>query len=186
MRNPLKRSVMFLALTGEEQDSWEPKFYATHPLHPLRRTVANLNLDGLNPWGRTRDVAVVGLGNSTLDDLAIREADRQGRVVTSEPMPERGRFIGAITSSSPRWAFRRCISKSGLDYLGRPRVGKAQADAFTERDYHKVSDEVKDDWDFSGAVEDLQILYRIGLELSQGPVWPEWKPGTGSRPSATP
>ncbi|MBL9175877.1 MAG: M28 family peptidase [Verrucomicrobiales bacterium] len=179
LTEPTKRSVMFLALTGEEQGLLGARFYATHPLHPLRRTVANLNLDGLNPWGRTRDVAVVGLGNSTLDDLAIREAERQGRVVTSEPMPEKGMFYRSDHFEFAKVGVPALYLKSGLDYLGRPPGwGKAQADVFTERDYHKVSDEVKDGWDFAGAVEDLQILFRIGLELSQGPVWPEWKPGT--------
>lgn len=173
------RSLLFVALTAEEQGLLGARHYAVNPLHPLRRTVANLNMDGLNPWGRTRDVAVVGLGNSTLDDLAVREAGRQGRTVTAEASPEKGMFYRSDHFEFAKVGVPALYLKSGLDYVGRPEGwGRARSDEFTERDYHKVSDEVKDDWDFSGAVEDLQILYRIGLDLAQNPIWPEWKPGT--------
>ncbi|MEN9676984.1 MAG: hypothetical protein RIS76_2880 [Verrucomicrobiota bacterium] len=173
------RSLLFVALTAEEQGLLGARHYAANPLHPLRRTVANLNMDGLNPWGRTRDVAVVGLGNSTLDDLAVREAGRQGRTVTAEASPEKGMFYRSDHFEFAKVGVPALYLKSGLDYVGRPEGwGRARSDEFTERDYHKVSDEVKDDWDFSGAVEDLQILYRIGLDLAQTPNWPEWKPGT--------
>jgi len=173
------RSLLFVALTAEEQGLLGARHYAANPLHPLRRTVANLNMDGLNPWGRTRDVAVVGLGNSTLDDLAVREAGRQGRTVTAEASPEKGMFYRSDHFEFAKVGVPALYLKSGLDYVGRPEGwGRARSDEFTERDYHKVSDEVKDDWDFSGAVEDLQILYRIGLDLAQNPIWPEWKPGT--------
>jgi Zn-dependent M28 family amino/carboxypeptidase len=173
------RSLLFVALTAEEQGLLGARHYAANPLHPLRRTVANLNMDGLNPWGRTRDVAVVGLGNSTLDDLAVREAGRQGRTVTAEASPEKGMFYRSDHFEFAKVGVPALYLKSGLDYVGRPEGwGRARSDEFTERDYHKVSDEVKDDWDFSGAAEDLQILYRIGLDLAQTPNWPEWKPGT--------
>ncbi len=173
------RSLLFVALTAEEQGLLGARHYALNPLHPLRRTVANLNMDGLNPWGRTRDVAVVGLGNSTLDDLVLREAGRQGRAVVAEPMPEKGMFYRSDHFEFAKVGVPALYLKSGLDYLGRPEGwGRARADEFTERDYHKVSDEVKPDWDFSGAVEDLQILFRVGLDLAQNPAWPEWKPGT--------
>lgn len=173
------RSLLFLALTAEEQGLLGARHYAQNPLHPLRRTVANLNMDGLNPWGRTRDVAVVGLGNSTLDDLAVREAARQGRVVTAEAMPEKGMFYRSDHFEFAKVGVPALYLKSGLDYVGRPEGwGRTKSDEFTERDYHKVSDEVKSDWDFAGAVEDLQILFRIGLDLAREPVWPEWKPGT--------
>lgn len=173
------RSLLFVALTAEEQGLLGARYYALNPLHPLRKTVANLNMDGLNPWGRTRDVAVVGLGNSTLDDLAVREAGRQKRVVTAEAMPEKGMFYRSDHFEFAKVGVPALYLKSGKDYLDRPEGwGRAREEEFTERDYHKVSDEVKPDWDFSGAVEDLQILFRIGLDLAQGPVWPEWKPGT--------
>ena len=173
------RSILFLSVTGEEQGLLGAKYYATHPTHPLAKTLANLNMDGINTWGRTHSVAVVGLGNSTLDDAVVRFAQAQGRVVVSEPMPEKGTFYRSDHFEFAKVGVPALYMKSALDYLGRPHEwGQAKSNEFTDRDYHKVSDDVKPDWDLSGAVEDLGILYQVGWTLGQDTVWPEWKPGS--------
>ncbi|MCW5556480.1 MAG: M28 family peptidase, partial [Verrucomicrobiae bacterium] len=176
------RSMLFVALTAEEQGLLGARFYAAHPLHPLARTVANINMDGLNPWGRTVDFEVIGLGNSTLDELAIRFAQQQGRIITAEDQPEKGYFYRSDHFEFAKVGVPALWGKGGTNYVGRPPGwGRAKADEFTARDYHKVSDEVKDDWDLSGAVEDLQLLFRVGHELATTSAWPEWSPGAEFR-----
>lgn len=173
------RSILFLSVTGEEQGLLGAKFYATHPTHPLRQTVANINMDGLNTWGRTRSVAVVGLGNSSLDDDVIQVARAQGRSVTSETMPEKGTFYRSDHFEFAKAGVPALYVKNGLDYLNHPQGwGKAKSDEFTDRDYHKVTDEVKPDWDLDGAVEDLGLLYQVTWEVANRPEWPVWKSGS--------
>lgn len=184
------RSLLFVALTAEEQGLLGARHYTTRPLHPLSRTVANLNLDCLNPWGRTRDLAVVGLGHSTLDDLVLRFAEEQNRTVTAEAQPEKGTFYRSDHFEFAKVGVPALYLTGGTQFVGRPvDWGLGKANEFTELDYHKVSDEVKPDWDLSGAVEDLQLLFRVGYELATTPTWPEWKEGSefrARRPSVPP
>ena len=176
------RSLLFIALTAEEQGLLGARYYAANPLHPLARTVANLNMDGLNPWGRTLDFAIVGLGNSSLDELARRFAQEQGRSIIGETQPEKGTFYRSDHFEFSKVGVPALYGKGGTNYVGRPvGWGRAKADEFTERDYHKVSDVVKPDWDLAGAVEDLRLLFRVGYELATTPLWPEWYPGTEFR-----
>lgn len=173
------RSILFLSVTGEEQGLLGAKYYAMHPTHPLKKTLANINMDGLNTWGRTRSIAVVGLGNSTLDDLVVGFAAAQSRGVTSEPMPEKGTFYRSDHFEFAKVGVPALYLKGGLDYLAHPDGwGKAKADEFTDKDYHKVSDEVKPDWDLSGGLEDLGVLYQVGWTVANQPRWPEWKSGS--------
>ena len=176
---PPKRSVLFLAVTAEEQGLLGAKFYAARPLHPLDHTLANINMDGLNTWGRTRDFAVVGLGNSTLDDVMLDVAREQGRVMKPEAMPEKGTFYRSDHFEFAKVGVPALYTKGGMDFIGKPEgYGQRKADEYTERDYHKVSDDVKPDWDLAGVVEDLQLLFQVGQRVANNPVWPEWKPGT--------
>lgn len=136
-------------------------------------------MDGLNTWGRTHSVAVVGLGNSTLDDEVVRFAKKQGREVVSEPMPEKGTFYRSDHFEFAKVGVPALYMKSALDYLGRPaNWGQLKADEFTDHDYHKVSDDVKPEWDLSGAIEDLGLLYQVGWTVANQPEWPVWKPGS--------
>lgn len=176
---PPRRSVLFLAVTAEEQGLLGAKFYAAHPLHPLARTLADINMDGLNTWGRTRDVSVVGHGNSTLDDLVTGLATAQGRQVLPEAMPEKGGFYRSDHFEFAKAGVPALYLKGGLDFLEKPKgYGQLKADEYTERDYHKVSDDVKPDWDLAGAVEDLRLLFLVGQRVANDSRWPEWKPGT--------
>ncbi len=175
-----------MALTAEEQGLLGARYYAANPLHPLSHTVANVNLDCLNPWGRTHDLAMVGLGHSTLDDLVQRFAGEQGRTVTAEAQPEKGTFYRSDHFEFAKVGVPALYLTGGTRFVGRPAGwGLDKANEYTERDYHKVSDEVKPDWDLSGAVEDLQLLFRVGYELSSTPMWPVWKEGSEFRSRRT-
>lgn len=176
---PARRSVLFLAVTAEEQGLLGAKFYAAHPLYPLARTLADINMDGLNAWGRTRDISVVGYGNSTLDDVVTGLATEQGRQVLPEAMPEKGGFYRSDHFEFAKVGVPALYLKGGMDFIGKPKgYGQVKADEYTERDYHKVSDEVKQDWDLAGALEDLQLLFQVGQHVANDAVWPEWKSGT--------
>jgi Zn-dependent M28 family amino/carboxypeptidase len=179
MKPPPKRSILFLAVTAEEKGLLGAKYYAEHPLYPLERTVANLNMDGLNPWGRTTDVEVIGYGNSTLEDVLRDAAKAQDRVITPDSGPEKGRFFRSDHFEFAKLGVPALYLKAGVDFPGKPvGFGKHQLDEYTDRDYHKVTDEIKPGWDFSGAVEDLQLLLEVAWRAAQANQWPEWKPGS--------
>ena len=178
-----KRSVLFLAPTAEESTMLGAKYYATNPLWPLDTTLADINMDIMNFWGRTKAIVSIGYGMSTLEDLLVTEAAKQGRLVLPDPEPEKGYFYRSdhfelAKQGVPALHFLH----PGADYRDRPAdYGQRMRDRYTAEDYHKVSDDVKADWDLSGAVEDAQLLFGVGLAVAQGDAYPEWKPGTEFR-----
>jgi len=174
-----KRSVLFLAVTAEEKGLLGAKYYAENPLYPLNKTLANINMDGVNQWGRTRDVTLVGDDNSTLVDLLRESAEAQGRIVNPDPEPEKGFYYRSDHFEFARQGVPALYPDSGIDYLGKDAgYSKQKREEYTSRDYHKVTDEVKPDWDLTGAAEDAQLLTIIGYRVAQGDQFPEWKAGT--------
>ena len=174
-----RRSILFLAVTAEEYGLLGAKYYATSPLYPLQRTLATINIDGVNQWGRTKDIVVIGLGNSTLDDVLTQIASEKGRTVMPDPEPEKGFFYRSDHFEFAKEGVPALYTDSGVEYIGKPvEFGKQKRDEYTARDYHKVSDERKPDWDLTGAVDDLVLLFEVGLRVAQGDRYPEWKPGT--------
>jgi Zn-dependent M28 family amino/carboxypeptidase len=172
-----RRSILFLAVTAEEKGLLGAKYYAAHPLYPLARTLADINMDVINLWGRTRDVVSVGKGQSTLDDLFEEVAGGQGRVVVPDPEPEKGFYYRSDHFEFAKQGVPALNPKGGMQYLGKPDdYGRRTRDEYTQHDYHKVSDEVKPGWDLSGAVEDLQLLFGVGNRVANAPAFPEWKP----------
>jgi Zn-dependent M28 family amino/carboxypeptidase len=174
-----RRTILFAALTAEEQGLLGAKYYVENPVYPLNKTVADINIDGMNQWGRTRDLVVIGLGNSTLDDVAAEVARTQGRTLKSDAEPEKGFYYRADHFEFGKQGIPAFYTDSGTDFIGKPAgYAEQKRKEFTENDYHKVSDEVKPDWDLSGGVEDTQFLFLVGLRVSEAEKWPEWKPGT--------
>jgi Zn-dependent M28 family amino/carboxypeptidase len=176
---PPKRSVLFLAVTAEEKGLVGAKYYATHPLYPLEKTVANINIDGFNQWGKTSDFTVIGLGNSTLDDdlLAVLKADN--RTIRPDAEPEKGFYYRSDHFEFAKQGVPALDTDGGIDFIGKPKgYGIQKRDEYTNNDYHAVSDEIKPDWDFSGAVQDMQTLFKVGYNVGQANTIPTWKPGT--------
>ena len=172
---PPRRSVLFLAVTAEEQGLLGSRYYGENPLYPAAQTVAALNMDVLNQWGRTRDLTIVGYGQSELDDVAAQVAARLGRTLAPDPEPEKGFYYRSDHFSFARAGIPAFYADPGLEYLDKPAgYGIAKRNEYTANDYHKVSDEVKPDWDLSGAVEDLTFLYHVGARLAAGDAWPAW------------
>jgi Zn-dependent M28 family amino/carboxypeptidase len=174
-----RRSILFLAVTAEEKGLLGAKYYAENPLYPLPRTAANINIDGLNQWGRTSDIVVVGLGNSTLDDLLREAASAEGRTVAPDPESEKGFFYRSDHFEFARQGVPALYTDPGVAYVDKPAgFGEQKRDEYTANDYHAVSDEIKPDWDLSGAAADLALLFRVGLNVAQSAAFPEWMPGT--------
>lgn len=179
LKTPLKRSILFLAVTAEEKGLLGAKYYASNPLYALEKTLADINMDGINQWGRTKDIVVIGLGNSTLDDLLKQAAATQQRIVAPDPEPEKGFFYRSDQFEFAKKGVPALYTDSGVDYIGKPAgYGQQKRDEYTEHDYHKVTDEIKPDWDLSGAVEDGQLFFQVGYHVTQNDRYPDWKPGT--------
>jgi Zn-dependent M28 family amino/carboxypeptidase len=174
-----KRSILFLSVTAEEQGLLGTQYYATNPLYPLKNTLADINMDVLNLWGKTSDMTSIGLGNSTLDDTATEVLKAHGRTVVGDPDPGKGSFYRSDHFEFAKEGVPALDPDPGTVYIGKPAdYGKQKRDYYTEHDYHKPSDEVKPDWDLAGAVEDLQVLFEIGVDVSKASDIPQWKPGT--------
>ncbi len=177
-----KRSLLFLFVTAEEKGLLGSKYYASAPLYSLEQTLADINLDGINLWGRTRDMISIGMGQSTLDDLLVEVAHTRGRTVEPDAEPEKGYYYRSDHFEFAKQGVPALDPDSGRQYIGKPAdYGKKKQDEYTEKDYHKVSDEVKPDWDLSGAAEDLKTLLEVGYRVAEGDRFPEWKPDSEFR-----
>ena len=172
---PPRRSVLFLAVTAEEQGLLGSRHYGENPLYPAAQTVAALNMDVLNQWGRTRDMTIVGMGQSELDAVAADVAARLGRTLDPDPEPEKGFYYRSDHFSFAKAGIPAFYADPGVEYIDKPEgYGIEKRTEYTANDYHKVSDEVKPDWDLSGALEDLTFMYHMGARLAAGDEWPAW------------
>ena len=172
---PPRRSILFLAVTAEEQGLLGSRHYGENPLYPAAQTVAALNMDVLNQWGRTRDLTIVGMGQSGLDAVAAEVAAGLGRTLAPDPEPEKGFYYRSDHFSFARAGIPAFYADPGVEYIDKPEgYGIEKRTEYTANDYHAVSDEVKPDWDLSGAIEDLTFLYRMGARLADGDDWPAW------------
>ncbi|WP_417321202.1 M28 family metallopeptidase [Emcibacter sp.] len=177
-----KRSVMLMAVTAEEQGLLGSLYYGEHPIVPLNKTVAAINMDVLGHLGATRDVTVIGYGNSELDDYVEDAVKKVGRVVRPDPTPEKGYYYRSDHFSLAKVGVPALYIDAGVDHVVNGEEWYLeQAAKYTANDYHKPSDEYSEDWDMSGAVEDLTLIYRIGLRLATENRFPNWREGTEFR-----
>ncbi len=176
LKVPPKRTMLFLSVTAEEQGLLGSRYYAEHPLYPIASTAADINMDGMNVWGRTSDITVVGNGKSTLDDVVAAVAREQGRRVDPDPEPEKGFYYRSDHFSFAKVGVPAFDPDAGVDFIGKPvGWGMKTRQKFTAEDYHKPSDKIKADWDLSGAVEDCQLYFLVGYRVANAKKMPEWK-----------
>ncbi|GAB3529364.1 M28 family metallopeptidase [Pontibacter brevis] len=177
-----ERTVVFLSVTAEEQGLWGSAFYAENPVFPKEKTVANINMDMLNPYGATKDIVVVGKGQSELEDYLAEEAKKAGRYVVAEPTPEAGMYYRSDHFNFAKIGVPALFTASGIDDATKGKSeGLKLQEGYVTDFYHKPSDEVNENWQMHGAVEDLKLLYSIGKRLAFSEQWPKWKPGSEFR-----
>jgi Zn-dependent M28 family amino/carboxypeptidase len=173
-----RRSVLFLFVGVEEQGLLGSAYYVGHPTFPLGRIAANINYDGGNIWGRTRDVTAISLGKSSLDGTLIALAARQGRKVLDDQFPDRGHFYRSDQFSFAKAGVPALHINAGTDFIGRPPGwGKEQTEAWEATHYHQPSDELTPDWSFDGMIEDAQLGFFTGLAVAQADEMPVWNRG---------
>jgi Zn-dependent M28 family amino/carboxypeptidase len=174
-----ERSIIFLAVTAEEQGLWGSAYYAQNPVYPAAKTVANINMDGLNWYGKTKDIIVVGQGQSELEDLLKEEAAKMDRVIAYEIHPEAGYYYRSDHFNFAKAGIPALYTSSGIDVIGKEAgYGKKMEDEYTEKNYHAPSDEYDATWQLDGAISDLQLLFRVGRQLAFDTKWPGWKEGS--------
>jgi Zn-dependent M28 family amino/carboxypeptidase len=173
-----KRSILFLWVTAEEQGLLGSQYYAENPLYPLEKTLANINIDGVNQWGRTKDVTVIGMGASDLDDVLREAAQTQGRTLTQDPESEKGFYYRSDHFNFAKVGVPALYTDTGETFEGKDAsFSKKKRDEYTLKDYHKPSDEIKPDWDLTGAAQDAELLMLVGYRVANADRFPEWKPG---------
>jgi Zn-dependent M28 family amino/carboxypeptidase len=173
-----KRSTLFLMVGAEEQGLLGSQFYAEHPIYPLAKTLAGINIDGVNQWGRTRDITVIGMGASDLDDYLRDAADEQGRTLRPDPESEKGFYYRSDHFNFAKQGVPALYTDTGIDFVGKPpEYSQQKRDEYTNKDYHAPSDEIKPDWDLTGAADDAQLLFLVGYRVANAATFPEWKPG---------
>ena len=179
---PPKRSILFLSVTAEEKGLLGSEYYAEHPLYPLTQTLANINMDGLNVHGRTKDIGVIGQGMSTLDNDLEAVAKEQGRVVKPDAEPEKGFYYRSDHFNFAKVGVPALDTDAGTDFIGRPAGwGMMMRNEYTKNHYHKPSDEVRPDWNLSGAVQDLELLFSVGYRVADASKFPTWSPDSEFR-----
>ena len=173
-----RRSIVFAAVTAEEQGLLGSQWYCEHPTFPSGRIAADLNMDSMNIFGPTRDLGFVGLGKSSLDDVVTTLAKAQGRSVHGDAFPDRGSFYRSDQFSFAKIGVPSIYLRGGPEYVGRPQGwGKEQQELFERTRYHQPSDEFDPNWDLRGAVEDAQLLLLAGWRVANAPELPSWKKG---------
>jgi Zn-dependent M28 family amino/carboxypeptidase len=179
---PPRRSILFLAVTAEEQGLLGSEYYAKMPIYPLAKTAADINMDSWNVHGRTTDMTLVGFGASDLDDYARDAAGEQGRVVHADAEPEKGFYYRSDHFNFAKQGVPALDPDSGVDYIGKPRdYAKQTRDEWNANRYHTPKDVVLPDWDLTGTREDLMVLFAVGYRVAQADKLPEWKPGNEFR-----
>ena len=170
--------MLALFVAGEERGLLGSKYYAEHPTFPPGRIAADINIDGGNIFGRTRDATSIALGKSSLDEIAARVAATQGRVVKGDQFPDRGYYYRSDQFSFARIGVPALFFDDGTDFIGRPADwGRQQIEQWELGKYHQPSDRLENSWNFDGMIEDAQLAMLSAWLVAQADAMPTWKPG---------
>lgn len=175
-----KRSVLFLAVTAEEQGLLGSAYYAENPIYPTKETVAVINMDALMAIGEMKDLTVIGHGQSELDDIAEIFATQQGRYIIPDPKPGSGYFFRSDHFNFAKVGIPALYASGSYEHMTKGiEYAKEKRAHYTANDYHQPSDEYSEDWDMSGMVQDGTLFYQIGEKLANDvTAWPKWKKGS--------
>lgn len=174
-----ERTIIFLSVTGEEQGLLGSEYYAEHPVYPLSKTVANLNMDVVGPHEKSNDVVIYGYGQNELENYVTDLAKGQGRYIAPEPRPEAGSYFRSDHFSFAKAGVPALDIEGGTDIVGKGKdYGKNQMDEFVANHYHQPSDRYDPSWTFEKGIQDMELLFMIGKKLASETSWPAWKPGS--------
>lgn len=175
-----ERTIIILAVTAEEQGLWGSAYYAQNPVYPTSKTVANINIDGLNPFEKTKDIIIVGEGQSELEEYLKEAAEKVGRVIAFENHPEAGYYYRSDHFNFAKVGVPALYTSNGIDVIGKePGYGEKQDAEYTEKHYHRPSDEFDAaTWSFEGGIDDLKLFFQVGKRLAFEEKMPQWKDGS--------
>ena len=175
MKTAPERSLVFLAVTAEESGLIGSQHYAENPLFPIAKTVAGINMDGLNVYGPTNDIVAVGKGYSELDEYLEKHAEKQKRVVLPHPYPERGSFFRSDHFNLAKKGIPAIYASGGNDFIGKDESYAKMVEEDKSSRYHQPSDTIHDLWSYDGVYQDLELYFKIGNELANTDDFPGWK-----------
>ncbi|WP_282110862.1 M28 family metallopeptidase [Shewanella algicola] len=169
----LKRSLTFIATTGEEQGLLGSRYYAANPIYPIDKTVAVFNLDSTNVYGKTKDYTIVGKGQSELEVYLDKAAASQNRVTTGESNPASGGFFRSDHFSFAKLGVPAVFAGGGAEPLDETTAQYKAAMSNTMKGcYHNVCDHYRAEWDLSGALQDLAVYYQAAQTIGNNQHWP--------------
>ena len=173
-----KRSIVFLFVGGEEAGTLGSEYYAAHPTFPPGKIAADINIDGVNMFGETKDVSMIGKGRTTIDASVADAAKIAGFVVKSDQFPEEGAFYRSDQFSFAAIGVPTAYFDTGIDFVGKPAEwGKKMAERYNEVDYHQPSDEIRSDWTYEGTLQQAKFLYHLGYLVANQKGMPHWTKG---------
>jgi Zn-dependent M28 family amino/carboxypeptidase len=173
-----ERSIAFVAVTAEERGLLGSRWYAEHPLFPVNKTVAGINMDIMNVYGPMRDVMVFGYGSSELEPILAKYAKAQNRYIAPEPTPQDGFYYRSDHFNLAKKGVPMLYARGGIDSVANGKDwGLQQRKNYVTDYYHKVNDEFDPNWDLRGSQQDLFLFYQVGLEVANSQNWPNWLPG---------
>lgn len=175
-----ERTIILLAVTAEEQGLWGSAYYAQNPVYPTAKTVANINIDGLNPFEKTKDIIIVGEGQSELEEYLKEAAEKAGRVIAFENHPEAGYYYRSDHFNFAKVGVPALYTSNGIDVIGKEAgYGEKREKEYTEKHYHRPSDEFDAaTWTFEGGLDDLKLFFQVGKRLAFEEKMPQWKNGS--------
>jgi Zn-dependent M28 family amino/carboxypeptidase len=173
-----RRTILFAAVAAEESGLLGSEYFCEHPIVPPGRIAADVNVDGINIWGKTSDIAYVGLGKSTLDDVVGAVARAQGRQLTGDDQPDKGGFYRSDQFNFAKIGVPALYLKAGVRHPGHDaQWGRDLKDKYNSERYHQPSDQIDESWNLDGAVEDVQLMTVTLLRIADAPKMPEWRHG---------
>jgi Zn-dependent M28 family amino/carboxypeptidase len=174
-----KRSTTFLMVTAEEQGLLGSKYYTEHPIIPLNKTVANINMDALSILGKTKDIAIVGMGKSELEMYLEKAATRQNRYLVQEGTPEKGSYYRSDHFNFAKQGVPALYAKGGKEPVDEATAAyRKRTSVIVTGCYHQVCDHYRENWDLSGMQQDTQLLFEVGHDLVSSDDWPKWLPNS--------
>jgi Zn-dependent M28 family amino/carboxypeptidase len=175
---PPRRSLLFLFVAAEEQGLLGSEYYAMHPTYHPGRIAANINVDSPNIWGRTTDVTIIGSGKNSLETVAAAMATKQGRTTKPDAFPDRGSYYRSDQFNFAKIGVPALYPKTGTMFVGQPAEwGRSRVEAYEQKDYHQPSDEITPEWNFTGMIEDAQLIFLVGASVAETTAMPEWNRG---------